>query len=360
MDPPQASRPVDIAHSNRFPEWLAERGASIALSTGFAGRLVMLGLDQDGAASVFLRRFDAVHGLHAAGQTLLMATGYQLWRLENTVGPGQTADGYDRLYAPRLAYTIGDIKTGDFALAGDGTVLFANTQFNCIAAASPEYNFIPIWRPPFISRLVPEDHCHLTGFALEDGLIRYVAMGAATDQPGGWKKRMGDGGLIIDAASETNLASGLALPCAPRLHDGRLWLSEAASGTFGFIHLDDGTLEEIAFCPGFLSGIDFIDGFAVLATSITRGGQTPAGLPLESNLATYGAKPQTALCVVDLARGEIVHWLRLEGFSEIRDIAVLRETRRPAALGLIGQDIRRVLSIGPDRSQRRQQRDNAA
>ncbi len=360
MDQPKTTRPIDIAHSSDFAAWLKERRAAIALSTGVAGRLVMLGLDKNGAVSVFLRRFDAAHGLHAAGQTLLMATGYQIWRLENTVGPGQDADGHDRLYAPRLAYTIGDVKTGDVAFAADGTVLFANTQFNCIAAASAEYNFIPIWRPPFISRLTPEDRCHLTGFALEDGLIRYVAMAAASDQAGAWAPRLGDGGLVIDAATDATLATGLAMPCSPRLENGRLWLNEGVSGMFGFVRLDDGTFEEVAFCPGFLSGLDFIDGFAVVATSVTRGGRSPAGLPLERNLHDYRATAQTAVCVVDLGTGEVAHWLRLEGFSEIRDVAVLRDTVRPAALGLIGQDVRRVLSIGPDRSQRQQQRNDAA
>ena len=53
-----------------------------------------------------------------------------------------------------------------------------------------------------------------------------------------------------------------------------------------------------------------------------------------------------------LASGEVAHWLRFDGISEIRDVAVLPETVRPAALGLAGEDIRRVLSIGPDRSGR--------
>jgi len=139
---------------------------------------------------------------------------------------------------------------------------------------------------------------------------------------------------------------------SPRLHGGRLWLDEAASGLFGFVHPGSAAFEEVAFCPGWLSGMAFIDGYALVATSASRDGQGAGGLPLEANLASYGARAQTALCVIDPARGEVVHWVRFDGLAELRDVAVLPETVQPAALGLAGDDIRRVLSIGPDRSGR--------
>jgi uncharacterized protein (TIGR03032 family) len=160
------------------------------------------------------------------------------------------------------------------------------------------------------------------------------------------------GGLVMDAATDAIVAQGLALPLAPRLQAGRLWINEAASGLFGFVHFDSGAFEEVAFCPGWLAGLAFVDGFAVVAISIARNGRGVGGLPLEHNLQTYRAKAQTAVCVIDLVSGDVVHWLRFDGLSEIRDVAIIPETQRPAALGLAGDDIRRVLSIGPDRSGR--------
>jgi uncharacterized protein (TIGR03032 family) len=347
-----ALRRLDIAQSRDFAGWLADRRISIALSTGATGRLVLVGSAGEGKLSVFLRGFDAARGLAGNGQTLLLATAFQIWRFENTVAPGRSASGYDKLYVPRVAHTTGEVDAADVAFAADGTILFANTLFSCVAAASAEYSFTPVWRPPFITRLLPEDRCHLTGFALEEGLLRYVAMASASDEPAGWVRDLAGGGLVIDAASDATVAQGLALPVAPRLDGGRLWLDEAASGLFGFIHLDSGAFEEVAFCPGWLSGMAFIDSYAVVATSIARSGRGMGGLPLEHNLETYRARAQTAICVIDLAHGEVAHWLRFDGLSEIRDLAVLAETERPAALGLVGEDIRRVLSIGPDRSAR--------
>jgi uncharacterized protein (TIGR03032 family) len=322
--------------------------------------LVLVGRGADGRVSVFHRRFDATYSLHAAGHALLMTTAFQVWRLENTVAPGAPTSGYDRLYVPRLAYTTGEVNPGDVAFAVDGTILFANTLFSCIAATAAEHSFTPIWRPPFISRIDAGDRCHLTGFALEQGLVRYVTMAAASDEPGGWTKQIGSGGLLIDASSDETVSRGLALPLSPRLREGRLWLNEGASGIFGFIHPADGAFEEVAFCPGWLAGMDFVDGFALVATSRTRQERGPGGLPLEKNLSEARALAQTALCVIDLASGEIAHWLRFDGLPEIRDVAVLRNTLQPAALGVLGQDIKRVLSIGPDRSQREASKNGGA
>lgn len=347
-----ALRQIEIAQSRDFAAWLAERRVGLALSTGATGRLVLVGAAPDGRLSVFLRGFDGAYGLAGNGQTLLLATAFQIWRFANAVSPGRTASGHDKLFAPRVAYTTGDLAVGDVALAADGTILFANTLFSCVAAAGAEFSFTPLWRPPFVSRLLPEDRCHLTGFALDDGKLRYVSMASGSDEPGGWQRDIAGGGRVIDAATDEVVAEGLALPVAPRLHGGRLWLDEAASGVFGFVHPQDGAFEEVVFCPGWLSGLAFHEDYAVVATSVSRGGRGAAGLPLGHNLDTYRAAAQTAVCIVDLARGEIAHWLRFDGLPEIRDVAILPETMRPAALGLAGEDIRRVLAIGPDRSVR--------
>ena len=57
-----------------------------------------------------------------------------------------------------------------------------NTLFSCLAAASPTHTFRPLWRPPFVSRLAPEDRCHLNGLALRDGEPRYVTI-PESDRP---------------------------------------------------------------------------------------------------------------------------------------------------------------------------------
>ncbi|MDZ8023159.1 MAG: DUF4915 domain-containing protein [Nostoc sp. DedQUE11] len=47
-------------------------------------------------------------------------------------------------------------------------IVFVNTDFSCLATISNDYSFVPLWQPPFISKLAAEDRCHLNGLGLRD------------------------------------------------------------------------------------------------------------------------------------------------------------------------------------------------
>jgi hypothetical protein len=54
------------------------------------------------------------------------------------------------------------------------------------------------------------------------------------------------------------------------------------------------------------------------------------------------------LLVIDLNTGDAVHWLRISGIiEELYDVAALAGVRRPMAVGLKSDEIRRVLSVEP-------------
>src|SRR5206468_8304468 len=112
-------------------------------------------------------------GLCSDGRTLWLSSLYQLWRFVNVLKPGQQHEGHDALYVPRAGYTTGNLDTHDVAVEATGRVVFVNTKFGCLAALDERHSFAPVWRPPFLSALVPEDRCHLNGLALEDGRVRY-------------------------------------------------------------------------------------------------------------------------------------------------------------------------------------------
>ncbi|MDA0978127.1 MAG: DUF4915 domain-containing protein, partial [Proteobacteria bacterium] len=59
--------------------------------------------------------------------------------------------------------------------------------------------------------------------------------------------------------------------------------------------------------------------------------------------------PGTGLFVIDLKTGDIAHWLRLEGIvSELYDVVTLPGVKRPSALGLRSDEIRRTISLETD------------
>src|SRR5438105_2535303 len=131
---PAASPPaLELFGSRQFTAWLAEQRVSLVFSTYQTGKLFLLGLQPDGRLSIFERTFNRCMGLWSDGQTLWMSSLFQLWRFENFLPAGQTANGYDRLYVPQAAHTTGDIDVHDLAVDGRGRLIFVNTLFGCLA-----------------------------------------------------------------------------------------------------------------------------------------------------------------------------------------------------------------------------------
>ena len=71
---------LELTASRLFTSWLASQRASLAFSTYQAGKLFFIGLDGQGRMAVFNRTLARVMGLAAHGDTLWVATLWQLWR----------------------------------------------------------------------------------------------------------------------------------------------------------------------------------------------------------------------------------------------------------------------------------------
>jgi uncharacterized protein (TIGR03032 family) len=340
---------VEISGSRQFPEWLAEQRLSLAFTTYQAGKLFLIGLNPNGRLSVFERTFNRCMGLAGDGQTLWMSTLYQMWRLENALAPGQRAEGYDRFYIPRTAYTTGDLDIHDIGIGTDGKPVFIATLFGCVATLSDTHSIRPLWKPPFISRLAAEDRCHLNGLAMAAGEARYASAVSRTDVADAWREKRRDGGVVIDMRSNEIVLAGLSMPHSPRLAEGVLYLADSGSGRFGRIDLAKGAFEEIAFCPGYIRGVALCKNFAVVGMSRPRHNKTFSGLALDDELRRREVEPRCGLLVIDLRTGDIVHWLRIDGVvEELYDVVALPGVSRPMALGLVSDEIRRTVSLEND------------
>ncbi len=329
-DTAAAEPKFELTTSRQFAAWLAEERVSLAFTTYQSGKLFLIGVRGDGRLSVFERTFNRCMGLWASPDTLYMSALYQLWRFENALAPGQAHKGYDRLYVPQVGYTTGDLDVHDVAVDGEGRVVFVNTLFSCLATVSERASFVPLWRPPFISRLAAEDRCHLNGLAMADGRPRYVTAVSHTDVADGWRDRRGDGGCVIDVDSGEVVVSGLSMPHSPRLHRERLWLLDSGSGYLGSVDTGAGRFEAMTFCPGYARGLAFVGDHAVVGLSQARENKTFSGLALDDNLAARDAEARCGLLVIDLASGDIVHWVRIEGIvSELYDVVALPGVARP-------------------------------
>lgn len=342
---------LEIAASRQFTNWMLEQKLSLGFTTYQAGKLFLLGLKSDGRLSVFERTFNRCLGLWSDGQTMWMTSLYQLWRFENVLAQGQFSAEHDRMYVPQVGYTTGDLDIHDVAVEESGRVVFVNTLFGCLATLSDTHSFVPLWKPPFLSRLAAEDRCHLNGLALENGKAKYVTAVSQSDVADGWRDRRHDGGCVIDVQTNEIIATGLSMPHSPRVYRDKLWLLNSGTGHFGFIDRSTGKFEKVAFCPGYLRGLTFHGDFAIVGLSKSRENRTFSGLELDQNLKAGDAEARCGIQVIDLNSGDVVHWIRIEGVvTELYDVISLPGVMRPQALGFKTDEIRRVLRVGDEGS----------
>lgn len=318
---------------------------SLAFTTYQAGKLFLIGLQSDQRLSVFERSFARCMGMWSDGHTIWLSSLYQLWRLENVLS-APSADGFDRIFVPQTAYTTADLDIHDLQVVDKGRPAFVNTLFSCIATTSETKSFRPLWKPSFISRLAAEDRCHLNGLATRNGQMAYATAASESDVADGWRDWRQDGGVVIDISADSIVGRGFSMPHSPRWYRDRLYLHDSGTGRFGTLDPHSGTFTEIAFCPGYLRGLTFAGDFAIIGLSQPRESRTFSGLALDDELRKRKAQPICALMVIDLRSGSAVHWLRIEGIvTELYDIGTLPGVRRPQAVGLKSDEIRRIITI---------------
>ena len=336
----------ELTTSRQFESWLAEQKANLAFTTYQAGKLFFLGLNPQGQLSVFNRTLERCMGLAYRHDRLLVASLYQIYTFVDAAREQATNGSYDSFFVPQMSYFTGDVDAHDLAIGPDGEILFVNTLFSCIAAVSSTHSFRAVWKPAFVDRLAAEDRCHLNGMVVADGKPKFATAVAESNVADGWRDHRAGGGLLIDCETDAIVARGLNMPHSPRLHDGELWLHDSGSGYFGKLDTKAGRFEPIAFCPGYLRGLDFSGDFAIIGVSKPRENRTFSGLALDDNLAKNKAEARCGLYVVDLKTGDLVHWVRIEGVvRELYDVVVLPDRTNTAAVGFRSDEIRRVISI---------------
>ncbi|GKS68520.1 hypothetical protein W03_05240 [Nitrosomonas sp. PY1] len=324
-------------------QWLHSEQISFAFTTYQTNRLFLVGRKENGHLAVNERLFDKPMGLYASDESLYMATRYQIWQLENRLGQDEQYQACDRLYVPNRSYTTGDLNIHDVVVDKKHQVLFINTDFSCLATLQAGFSFVPVWKPPFISKLVAEDRCHLNGLAMREGEPTYITACSATDEAAGWRNYRTSGGIVMHIPSNEIIATGLSMPHSPRWYQGKLWLLNSGTGELGYLDKDE--FIPVTFCPGFVRGLAFWKNYALVGLSKLRS-KAFSGLPLEMRLVETNMPAQCALSIIDLNTGNPIHALHIEGVvEELFDVVVLPDVRQPRMLGFQDDDIERLISF---------------
>jgi uncharacterized protein (TIGR03032 family) len=343
-----------ISTSRGFADFLATNRLSLALTSYQTGQLMLIGPLLDGRLSVFQRNFVRAMGLWATPQRLFLTTIAQIWRLENVLGAGQLATQqnihYERLYVPRMSHTTGDIDAHELGIDAKDRLIFVNTKYSCLATLDAVHSFKPVWKPSFISKLAPEDRCHLNGLAMQNGAPKYVTAVSRCDVVDGWRERRHEGGILIDVENDRVVTEELSMPHSPRLNAGVLWVLDSGRGDLARVDPKSGKREKVAFCPGFARGLSFWRGYALVATSLPRDGAFK-GLELEDNIKAKDGEPRCGAYIIDTRNGDIVQWIRFEGaVRELFDAAWIPGVRAPMCVGLGNPEMRTLITFDGEAS----------
>lgn len=348
-----SEQPVRYSMSPGLSGFLGSRQITVAISSYQSGKFYLLGQNVDGGLLVHERFFHKAMGICVVDKdTILLATLFQIIRFENMLEPGQQINNlHDACYVPRQLFTTGEIDAHDIGLLKDGRIVFVNTLYNCLAATSKRYSFTPLWKPPFTSKIIKEDRCHLNGLAMEDGVPRYVTAVSKSDTVDGWRDRRSDGGIVVDVRSGEIVIEGLSMPHSPRLYRGKLWMLNSGTGEIGWIERGASAAHSrfhvLAFCPGFARGLAFHGKYALVGLSKPRY-ERFEGLALDRRLADTDSEPWCGMQVIDIDTGTCEHWFRIDGaVSEIYDLGVVPDVVRPMAIGFVTDEILGLISHDP-------------
>jgi len=342
----QGQPQTKMSVSRGFANWMSLQRCSIAFTSYQTGKLFLVGLTPDKKVSFHQQTYQRAMGIHAQRDRLYVGSLFQIWRLENVLGPAERANKhFDRLYVPRNAQTVGDVDVHEVSVDKAGRIIFVNTKYSCLATVSTKFGFRPIWKPMHISKLAAEDRCHMNGLAMEDGLPRYVTAVSQSDVINGWRERRHEGGVLIDVQNNKVVTDELSMPHSPRVYNGQIYALDSGRGNLIRIDRETGKKEDICFCPGFLRGLSLHNGYALVTVSKPRDGAF-AGLELQEQLKKRDGEAWCGVLIIDLRSGDMVEFIRMDGqIAELFDVAIIPDTLCPMAIGVNSPEIHSMITF---------------
>ncbi|WP_258103383.1 TIGR03032 family protein [Marinoscillum sp. MHG1-6] len=324
-------KPFSYYYSPNVPEILKGLNCSLAISTYQTGKVVLFSPQNEDALIQLPRNFPRPMGMATYKNMLAIALNSEILITANT--PGLAANYppnpgvYDAMYIPRSSFYTGTLDIHDLSWTDTGLIA-VNTSFSCLMTMSQQMSFQPIWKPPFISALEPEDRCHLNGLAIKDGKIKYVTALGKGDSSRSWKENMLNGGILMDVESNEIILDELAVPHSPRYYDDGLILLLSATGQIVKVDPEKGTYEEITRVNGFLRGMDRVGDYLFVAMSKLR---QSSSLFREAPIAKESVR--CGVSIIYLPTGNQVGYIHYNtSVDELFEVKALAGTVRPNIL----------------------------
>jgi len=336
--------PFALQYSPNLPELLNQLNCTLAISTYQAGKVVFISPKDENSLIQLPRTFKKAMGMTVENGKMAVATQDEVIVLVNSP---QLADHYpakkntyDALFMPRATYYTGEIDIHDLDWGKNGDLFAVNTSFSCLIKIDDNFSFTPVWKPPFIDRLVSEDRCHLNGMAMEDGTPKYVTAFNDGNTRQSWREVVTTGGVLMDVESNEFVARDLPMPHSPRIFDNELYVLFSATGQLARIDKTTGKQDIVCQLDGFVRGLARHGDYAFIGLSkLRKNSSTFAKLDIAKKADHSG------IMVIHLPTGAKIGFIKyLSSVEEIYDVQVIPNNVRPGILNTMKPEFRLGLS----------------
>lgn len=342
---PSVPIPFSASFNPQIPELLNALNCAIAISTYQAGKIVLISPSSDNEHLITLpRTFSKPMGIAVNGNKMAISTKDEVITFQNSrelaLHYPKKQNTYDSLWIPRSTCYTGQVDMHDVGFGDDG-IYAINTSFSCICKIDGEYNFTPVWQPPFIPQLSQGDCCHLNGMVIQNGKPKYVTALGTSTTPQGWRDHIIDGGILMDVETNEIILQQLAMPHSPKIYNNELYMLTSADGAFIKVDVKNKSYEIIKKFDGFCRGLSFYKDFAFIGFSkLRKNSSTFAKLSFSDKATFAGIK------IIHLpTKAEVGEIKYQTSIDEIYEVCVLDNTVRPNILNTIDQIHKLSLSI---------------
>lgn len=346
MTSPQELAPFSCSYTANVPDLLMKLNCSLVISTYQAGKLIFLSPKNEEHLIQLPRTFNKPMGiaflensdkmiLACKDEVILFADSPEL----AACYPKKT-NTYDALYMPRATYHSGPLDIHDLSW-GEKGIYAVNTLFSCIVTIDHNYNFVPVWIPPFIKDLKSEDKCHLNGLVMLDQKPKYATAFNQGNSYQSWRNGVTTDGVLMDIESNEIIAANLKMPHSPRLFNNQLFLLFSATGEIVKIDPESGSYDVVTRVSGFVRGMAYYKDFLFIGLSkLRQNSSTFAKLEIAKKSLNAG------IAIVHLPSGSLYGEIKYHAsVDEIYDVQVLPDKIRPNILNTIQPEYKTGLSI---------------
>jgi uncharacterized protein (TIGR03032 family) len=336
--------PFSCTYSPNVPELLRQLNITLAISTYQAGKVIFISAVDDENLIQLPRNFKKAMGMAFKPGKMAIAVQDEVIVLANSEQMARTyppkPNVYDALYLPRATYYTGHVDLHD--LDWEGEDLWAvNTRFSCLARITDNFSFEPVWKPDFITELVPEDRCHLNGVAFKKGKPKYVSALGKTNSKEGWRPGKANGGIIIDVESNKVICENLAMPHSPRVYGEELYFLLSADGQLVKLDQKKESYEIMHSFDGYVRGMSKYDDYLFVGLSKIRKKSSSFGdLPIAE---------KSVKCGIDILHfptmSKVAQIQYQTSVEELYDVKILEGMSRPNVLSTLKEDFRKALVI---------------